>query len=360
MRRTLSTTALVLSVLLVSACGSNGSASPSQSAVPAAGTIAGEGSSFASNFLSDCISKYNASNTSGHQVSYTKSSSGTGRTAFAGGSVAYAASDSPYSSGAPTFDFSYVPLVGGAVAIAYNVAGVTKLNLDAATLAYIFKNSDGSIFWDDPKIKALNETATLPHEAIINVHRADGSGTTANLQKYLSTLTGDKSWVAGDGGKNWAGAANGATSVEKANSTLLAEYIQNTPNTIGYADLSDVQHNSLNFAFLKNAAGQFVKPSAAAASKFLSLQKAPSDAGTVSIDYTMSVSGGYNLSLFTYLLMPKAAHDSVTADQVSAVSDFATYAVSTCGNTASSIGYSGLKSGADSAIYDLALTRAKL
>jgi phosphate transport system substrate-binding protein len=56
-----------------------------------------------------------------------------------------------------------------------NVEGVTDLNLDAETIAHIFKGDITT--WNDPAIAALNEGVTLPDTAITAVHRSDDSGT---------------------------------------------------------------------------------------------------------------------------------------------------------------------------------------
>src|SRR5579872_5164934 len=73
-----------------------------------------------------------------------------------------------------------IPLAISAQQINYNVPGLNDvhLNLSGPVVAGMY---DGSIhFWDDAKIKALNAkyASKLPHEAIIPIHRSDGSGDT--------------------------------------------------------------------------------------------------------------------------------------------------------------------------------------
>jgi len=74
-------------------------------------------------------------------------------------------------------------MVGGPIAIGYNLSGVSNLVLDAPTLAKIFNSKITT--WNDAAIKALNPGVTLPSSKIQTVHRQDESGTTDNLTKYL-------------------------------------------------------------------------------------------------------------------------------------------------------------------------------
>ncbi len=64
--------------------------------------------------------------------------------------------------------------------------GVEALNLDAATLALIFK---GDILnWNDPRSRPSTRARPCPTWPITAVHRSDDSGTTKNFTDYLNTL----------------------------------------------------------------------------------------------------------------------------------------------------------------------------
>ena len=89
-------------------------------------------------------------------------------------------------------------------------------HLDGEVLADIFM---GKIkHWNDPRIKALNPSLSLPNTAITVVHRSDGSGTTFIFTNYLTKVSkswadkvgNDKSvsWPAGVGGKGNQGVAS--------------------------------------------------------------------------------------------------------------------------------------------------------
>src|SRR5215469_7657882 len=71
-----------------------------------------------------------------------------------------------------------IPLAISAQQINYNIPGLNdaNLNLSGPVLAGIYS---GDIkFWDDSKIKDINKAlaSKLPHQAIVPIHRADGSG----------------------------------------------------------------------------------------------------------------------------------------------------------------------------------------
>lgn len=278
--------------------------------------ITGSGSSFAYNFLNKCATQYQAK--TGNKVSYTAVGSGAGRKALVAKTVDFAASDSPYGSSEakPAYAVAYAPVIGGAIAIVFNIDGVKDLNLDAATIGGIF---DGSITkWNDEKIKALNKKATLPDAVITPVYRSTNSGTTQNFQEYLNENVGGN-WPAAN--QAWAGMKTGAN---VSVSSDMAYKVKTTTNSIGYVDLSDVDVK-VGKAAIKNGKGKFIKPTVAATSKQLSKQPIGTD-GTINIDFTKKVTGGYPIAIVTYVIIPLGV-----GDKGKAISAFATYAAGTCG-----------------------------
>ena len=312
-------------------------------AAQAGETVNGKGSSFANNFMQKCAKEFNAK--TGNTVAYTSTGSGAGLTAYKSGAMDYAATDTPWAAGAaPTAAFAYVPVTAGPVAIAYSLPGVKTLNLDPKTLSAIFKGTITK--WDDKAIKKLNPSAPAALKGNITVVYRNGSGTTANVQDYLNQTVGGFS--ATNGNKDW----QGAKGAEATTSAVMVSTIKSTAGAIGYADLADV-NVKLRYAALKNGDGKFVKPTAAAAKKFISAQADPGKNGIVTIDFKKKVSGGYNLSIFTYLVIPKGA---ANAAKGSTISDFAEYAITKCGK-APAAGYVGFDS--KSKIYIRALSNAR-
>jgi len=215
--------------------------------------------------MQKCAKEFNAK--TGNTVAYTSTGSGAGLTAYKSGAMDYAATDTPWAAGAaPTAAFAYVPVTAGPVAIAFNLAGVKSVNLDPKTLSAIFKGTITT--WNDKAILKLNPSAPAALKGKITVVYRNGSGTTANVQDYLNQTVGGFS--ATNGNKDW----QGAKGAEATTSAVMVSTIKATPGAIGYADLADV-NIKLKYAALKNGAGKFVKPTAAAAKAFISAQADP-------------------------------------------------------------------------------------
>ena len=283
-------------------------------------TITGSGSSFMNSFQQVCSGAYGAAGT--NKANYTSTGSSTGLSQFKAGTTDFGGSDNPYAAGAAPSNFTYVPLVGGAIAIAYNVPGVTNLRLTPKVIGQIF---DGTIkTWDAAPIKKLNPSAKLPKQNIQVVYRSDGSGTTNNFSNYLRQTVGG-SWTQNS---TWATAV-GKTPVgigSPQNQGVVATVSQ-TKFSITYADPADAKKNRLAFASVRNGAGEFVKPSTATASKFIAAQ--PSDSsGLVTFDYKKRVRGGYPITLIAYGLAPTASSKPTKA---AAVKDYFTFILRTCG-----------------------------
>jgi len=299
-------TALVASVALV-APASN-----------AAETITAGGSSYANGILSACAAAYKTDT-----ITYASTSSGTGRTNFRTGTYDFGAADSGYSAtDVKPANFTYVPLVGGPIAIMFNVEGVNSLNLTAKVLGGIMNGRYTT--WNDEAIQSLNPKAKLPNEKINVYYRSGSSGTTQAFANYLRG-NGASGWK--DNG-TWTTASGQSTPVGSSagNSQLLVDGVKATKFSIGYADLSDAAAKGIPFAAIRNPLGAYVMPSVKAASTFLGTQKVTSS-GLLDIDYAKAVKGGYNVSLVTYAVAPTAA---ANAAKGAAIKKFLTYVINSC------------------------------
>jgi phosphate transport system substrate-binding protein len=258
----------------------------------AAGSITAGGSSFSAGMFTTCAA--------GSDVTYTSSSSGTGKTNFSNGQFDFAGSDAVYAATEtkPKGSFTYVPVLGGPIAIIFNVPGVRNLRLDAVTIGKIFQGTISK--WNDKAIAKLNKGVKLPAQAIIPEYRNSKSGTNGNFSGYLAAnkaagWTADQTWTVATGKATPAG--TGA-----ATSTLVVSNVKNNTYSIGYVDLKDAMSSNVNYASVKNAAGQFIKPTPAASAKFLAKQSVSAD-GSVAINWAQKVPGGYNASLITYAIV---------------------------------------------------------
>ncbi|MGT2529583.1 phosphate ABC transporter substrate-binding protein PstS [Streptomyces nojiriensis] len=335
--------ALVVSgALVLTACGSDDNTktaegSPKASA-PAAGDIKcadakgkllASGSSAQKNAVELWIKNYMAA-CSGVEVNYKSSSSGEGIVAFNQGTVGFAGSDSALKpeqveeskkvcTGGQGID---LPMVGGPIALGFNVAGVDKLNLDATTIANIF--NDKIKKWDDEAIKKLNPGVTLPSTAIQAFHRSDDSGTTENLTKYLKAAAPD-AWTT-EPAKKWAAPGGQAAS----GSAGVAAQVKQVDGAIGYFELSFASAQSIKTVDLNTGASAPVKASGENASKAIAAAKI---AGTGSdlalkLDYTTKAEGAYPLTLVTYEVVCDKGNK---AETLPTVKSFLNYTASDAG-----------------------------
>jgi phosphate transport system substrate-binding protein len=267
------------------------------------------------------------------------SSSGTGRTNFANGTFAFAAADAPYGAAdaKPTTKFTYLPVVGGPVAIPFHVDGVPALNLTPVLLGKILRGDITK--WNDPALVKLNKGNDLPNADITVIYRSSKSGTSQNVAQYLHD-NGAAGWTANG---DWATATGKSTPVGTGapTSSALVGLVKSTSNSIGYADLTDVNKKGLPFAALKNGVGKFVRPSVKAAATFLAAQKIDATTGLVNLNFKAKIKTAYNLSIVTYLVGSTASADATSG---AAVKDFANYVLKSCAPAkAAGLGYVALK-----------------
>ena len=292
-------------------------------AAHASETITGSGSSFMNSFQQVCSALYTT-----NKANYTSTGSSTGLSQFKAGTTDFGGTDNAYPSSPPA-NFTYVPLVAGAINIAYNVPGLTNLRLDPKTIGGIF---DGTIkTWDAAAIKKLNPSAKLPKENIQVVYRSDGSGTTNNFTHYLKQTVGG-SWTQNS---TWAtGVGKSPVGIGSPQNQGVVATVSQTKYSITYADPADAKKAKLSFASVQNALGEFVKPSAASAGRFIAAQPSSAD-GLVSFDYKKKVKGAYAITLIAYGLAPTA---STATAKAAAVKDYFTYIIKTCGPQQASAG----------------------
>jgi phosphate transport system substrate-binding protein len=282
-------------------------------------TIAGAGSSYMGAIQKVCAGAYTA-----HTVTYSPDGSGTGKTKFKNGNTQFGGSDSLYAPGTEPKDFTYIPLIGGPIAIVFNVDGLKNVNLTPRLLSQIFV---GKItMWNDSRIKAVNKVSAskLPNQKIQIVYRSGTSGTTNNFANFLLQTT-DEAWTAND---SWALASGSTTGTGASGSAGVISTVKSLKNSIGYVDLADAATAGLPFAAIQNAAGQYIKPSVNASKLFLEKQKMNKN-GVVQFEYEQVVRGGYNLSLLAYGMAPTKS-SAANAAKGKATREYLSYFLNRC------------------------------
>jgi phosphate transport system substrate-binding protein len=253
---------MVIIVLVASACGTAANASSSTQQTGDTVQINGAGATFPLPVYTEWIYAYQYVNPS-VTINYQGIGSGGGKKAIIDKTVDFAGSDSLLSDDEYTAgkDLQMYPMVAGAVVPIYNVDGVTQtLTLDRSTLASIY---DATITkWNDPAIAALNPGVNLPDTSITAVHRSDGSGTTELFTRALSSFSDTwKNDVGFGTSVEWPVDQAGSGIGGKGNQGVAAA-VQNTPNSIGYVELSYAIANNIAFANMINKAGNTVIASA--------------------------------------------------------------------------------------------------
>lgn len=327
MRRGLGLVAVLAALSMVAAaCGSDNNSKKSSSSgttVPTAcdpGTVSGAGSTFVANIAQQWIKEFQGK-CSGATVTYQSVGSGAGIQQFTAGTVDFGASDVVMS---PTEEqgavakggqVSTIPWSGGAIAVEYNLSGVSNLKLSPETVAGIFAGKVKT--WDDKAIKDDNSGVSLPSTGIQVIHRSDGSGTTAAFTGYLTAVAPtvwtagaakDVPWPTGQGAKG----SDGVTAAVKQAS-----------GAIGYAEVSYAKGSGLAMASIKNAAGSFVQPDAKNVTAALSEAQVPADL-KIKPNYKPTGADAYPISTFTFVLAYTKQKDSAKGK---VLKDFLTYAI---------------------------------
>jgi len=298
----------VSGALLLTACGSDDNTQGAD-ATKAAGDIKcdGEGKLLASgssaqkNAMDLWIKNYMAA-CPDTQINYNPVGSGGGITQFNQGTTAFAGSDSALKEDEVAASQKVcksgkginLPMVGGPVAISYNLSGVDDMVLDASTIAKIFDSKIKK--WDDPAIKKLNPNAELPSTDIQAFHRSDESGTTQNLGKYLKTAAPDD-WKYEDE-KSWP--AKGGQSA--SGSSGVAAQVKQVEGSIGYFELSYATSNNLNSVKIDTGASAPVEATSENASKAIAAAKVIGKGNDLALelDYATKAEGAYPVILVTY------------------------------------------------------------
>jgi phosphate transport system substrate-binding protein len=152
----------------------------------------------------------------------------------------------------------HIPLIMGAVAVAYHVPELAghELKLTGDVLAAIYLKKIGK--WNDAGIAALNPGVPLPDRDIVVVARAESSGTTNIFTEYLSKASANFKKEVGTSTKpKWP---QGVTGQEQNDG--VAGFVKDNPGTIGYVEVLFAKKNNLPTAKLKNKVGEWIGPEA--------------------------------------------------------------------------------------------------
>jgi phosphate transport system substrate-binding protein len=218
--------------------------------------------------------------------------------------VDFGVSDVPLTSaGLRQANLKQIPLAASAVVIAVNVPELTgqTLRLNGDILASIYTGKIDK--WNHTQIAGANPGVRLPDRVIVPVWRSDGSGQSYVFSAYLSRSNpgwrrsiGTLSQLRGLSGRSVVGGAS-----------MLAT-VRATPGAIGYEGFGGARAAGLALASIRNAADQYVLPSAASISEALSQARWSFDTSENAADLDAAPgSTSYPLAAVVYGLVPATA-----------------------------------------------------
>jgi phosphate transport system substrate-binding protein len=196
----------------------------------------------------------------GAGLNYQSIGSGGGIKQITAKTVTFGASDMPLKPEQLAKDglVQFPTVVGGDIPVV-NLQDIKSgdLKLDGPTLAKIFLGEIKT--WNDPAIQKLNPGAKLPSQAIVVVHRSDGSGTTFIWTDYLSKVSADwKSKVGANTSVEWP------VGIGAKGNEGVANNVANTKGSIGYVEYAYAKQNKMAAVNMINKDGKSVAPSASA------------------------------------------------------------------------------------------------
>jgi phosphate transport system substrate-binding protein len=275
----------------------------------AAADISGAGATFPYPIYAKWADAYKKE--TGIGLNYQSIGSGGGIKQITAKTVTFGASDAPLK-GAELEKHGLVqfPMVMGGIVPVVNLEGIKagELVLDGNTLAKIFLGEIKT--WDDAAIKKLNPSSKLPSQAIVVVHRSDGSGTTFNFATYLADVNADwKSKVGANTAVEWP------VGVGAKGNEGVAQNVANTKGSIGYVEYAYAKQNKLLFTKMINRDGKTVSPVAASFAAAAANAKWDSQPGYGVILADQPGAESWPMTAATWILIHKQPADPAAASE---------------------------------------------
>ena len=244
-------------------------------------------------------------------LNYQSIGSGGGIKQIQAKTVTFGASDMPLKGADLEKDglIQFPTVMGGVVAV-INIDGVKAgdITLDGPTIAKIFLGEIKS--WNDAAIQKLNPSAKLPSQAIVVVHRSDGSGTTFVFTDYLAKVSADwKSKVGANTAVEWA------IGIGAKGNEGVANNVAQTKGSIGYVEYAYAKQNKLTFTKLINKDGKAVAPTM---ESFTAAAGSANWEGTPGFGVILTNEAGtdaWPITSATFILIPKQPKDPAAAGE---------------------------------------------
>src|SRR5476651_1574774 len=278
-------------------------------AVATAANISGAGATFPYPVYAKWADAYKKE--TGVNLNYQSIGSGGGIKQIQAKTVTFGATDMPLKGEELTkAGLIQFPTVLGGVVPVFNIDGVAAggLVLDSATLARIFLGEIKS--WDDAAIKKLNPETKFPAQAIVVVHRSDGSGTTFIFTDYLAKTNADwKSKVGANTAVEWP------VGIGAKGNEGVANNVAQTKGSIGYVEYAYAKQNKLTHTKMVNKDGKTVAPTAEAFQAAAANADWNSQPGFGVILANQPGAGAWPMTAATWILIYKTAPDAAATTE---------------------------------------------
>ena len=244
--------------------------------------------------MTDWINSYQT-NCTGATIDYQAVGSGAGVQDFINNQTSFAGSDSalkprgerpPANARCATGTAINIPMVGGAIAIAYNLEGVDKLILTPDAARRDLRQHHHQVERpEDRRGEPRRDPARREHRAVPPLRRVGHHGQLHEVPRRQRPRPVD---LRGRQGLDRLPAARAPRAA-----TAWPRRIKTTPNSIGYIELSFVKNQSLTAAQVDNGGGA-VTPDATTAANTLvkAKQTGTGDDLTIKVDYTIKDADG--------------------------------------------------------------------
>jgi phosphate ABC transporter phosphate-binding protein len=352
-----------VTVLLAAAMSATIGAEPASAASYVA--ITGAGSTWSQNAINAWTGNVQQF---GMVVHYSGVGSTTGRTEFKQDSVDWAASDIPYGvqdgnnfDPPPTRGFAYMPDTAGGTTFMYNLNigthRVTNLRLSGENIAKIFTGVLTK--WNDPAIARDNPGLNLPNIKIVPVVRSDGSGSTAQFTQWMIATEGSF-WTTYCGKVHRSPCTQtsaypvvpGSGMVAQSGDLGVSGYVKQKQavGAIGYVEYSYAIQAGFPVAKVLNKAGYYTEPTAGHVAVSLLQAQINMDKTNPNTYLTQNLSKvytnpdprTYELSSYSYMILPTATDRNFTTAKGFTLGDFGKYLLCDGQAQVDALGYSAL------------------
>jgi phosphate ABC transporter phosphate-binding protein len=348
-------------------------------AVYAQELLQGTGSTWSQNAVDQWAADVKAQ---GAEIAYGGGGSSKGRSDFANATNDFAISEIPYQGrdekgqdDVSARPYAYMPIVAGGTSFMYQLKRgntlIRNLRLSGETVAKIFT---GKItMWNDPQITADNNKVEMPAKKIQVIVRSDGSGTTAQFTKWMSTRYQQiwRDYCRCDRDMVSYYPTNASHITARSQSTGVADTIAASygDGAIGYVEFSYAANKNFPVAKVLNAAGYYTAPNAYYVAVALTRAQIETANTDPNVYLTQKLEGvyanpdarTYPLSSYSYMILPTDPNDRrITPGKANTFASFAHHFLCEGQQKAPQLGYSPLPVNLVSAGFDQVKRFAKM